>query len=81
MEQLCAKQFSTRERALSDVHHALATQPATSPRETTNLIRATCQVIVKGFDDKVFSVSESEAHVCITCRACMCEDTIDSHSC
>lgn len=58
MEELYAKQFSVRERALGSVQRTLSSQTTEmSHRDITNLIRATCQVIVKGLEDKVLSVS------------------------
>lgn len=67
MESLYAKQFSVRERSLLAVQSILSSKmeeegeeeagQMMSRRDVATTVRATCQVLAKGFKDKVFSVS------------------------
>lgn len=57
LQQLFAKPYAVRERGLGAVLQVVETKEAgLSRKETSTLVKATCQVLVKGLHDKVFSV-------------------------
>ena len=58
MKQAYSKKFSVREKSLSTLMEFLAAQEqVTGRKDIVGILKATCQVLVKGFKDKVFSVS------------------------
>lgn len=59
LEKLYAKQYSVRENSISEILGELrAKEGGLNKREINNIMKATCQILVKGFRDKVLSVSQ-----------------------
>ena len=52
-----AKQYQLRERGLHQVHEILSTSEVHSRKELSTMVKATVQILKKGLNDKVLSVS------------------------
>lgn len=57
MEHIYSKQYNVREDGLQQIIKDLESKGEMSRKETSTIIRATCQVLGKALKDKVMSVS------------------------
>ena len=57
MEYVYAKQYQLREKGLRQVHDMLSDGEVHSRKELSTMVKAVVQVLKKGLNDKVFSVS------------------------
>lgn len=57
VEYVYAKQYQLRERGLHQVHEILSTSEVHSRKELSTMVKATVQILKKGLNDKVLSVS------------------------
>ena len=60
VEYVYAKQYQLRERGLHQVHDILSTSEVHSRKELSTMVKATVQILKKGLNDKVLSVSGME---------------------
>ena len=57
VEYVYAKQYQLRERGLHQVQEILSTSEFHSRKELSTMVKATVQILKKGLNDKVLSVS------------------------